>query len=315
MCLSPGEESAMNLTNLNQPPLNTTMMGVVRGVSDFFGRDVSTPWLYGASGHAFVANVHEELCPSGPYCWRPETFDRLLRNLGLARTDHGFYHPGSTDAEKAAVETGLRAHLERGLPCSLANMENQLITGLDETGFLTTQPWPGKSFPPAHLTFGTWAEFEDEFHVNFFTWDECPVLDERAAVVASLEFALDMAVNPAKHTSEAYGIGPDAWRNWIAATKAGLSGTHGNWWNAIVWSECRTMASTYFAEVGDRFPEVREPAQEISKLFAAVGKNLEGVADKEKDSDGKLMLLLEIAELETEAIGRIPIVAETLLGL
>jgi hypothetical protein len=314
MRLSPGEETAMNLENLHQPPLNTTMMGVVRGVADFFGREVSTPWLYGASGHAFVVNVHEELCPSGPYCWKPDTFDRLLRNLGLARTDHGFYLPASTEAERASVDAAIQAHLERGLPASLANMENQLITGTDETGFLTAQPWPGMNFPQAHLTFGTWAEFEDEYHVNFFTWEECPAVDDKTAVVASLEFALDMAVNPADHTGEVYGIGPDAWRNWIAATKAGLSGSHGNWWNATVWAECRTMASTYLSEIAERFLEVSGPALEASKIYAAIAKNLEGVADKEKDSDGKLMLLLEVAEDENEALGKLSVVAEGLLA-
>ena len=164
-------------------PFNTTLMGVVRGVMDFFGRDMSTAWLYGATGHAFAVNVHEELCPSGPYCWNQEPFDRLLGHLGLTRTDLGFYHPGSPDEERAKVDAAVCAHLDNGLPCSLANMENQLILGYDETGFLTAQPWPGKDFPQAHLTFGTWAEFEDEFHVNWFTWDQCEPVDDRTAVV------------------------------------------------------------------------------------------------------------------------------------
>ena len=59
----------MDMANLDQAPHNTTLMGVLRGVVDYCGLDISDATLYGSSGHAFVINIHAELCPSGPYCW------------------------------------------------------------------------------------------------------------------------------------------------------------------------------------------------------------------------------------------------------
>ena len=64
-------------------------------------------------------------------------------------TDLGFFSPASTDKDRAAVEQKLRDALDNGVPCSLINLENQLITGYDATGFDTAQPWPKNiKYPP-----------------------------------------------------------------------------------------------------------------------------------------------------------------------
>ena len=49
--------------------------------------------------------------------------------------------------------------MDEDSPCSLLNMENQLITGYDDTGFDTAQPWcpHNKDFPPRRLSSGTWT--------------------------------------------------------------------------------------------------------------------------------------------------------------
>jgi len=68
---------------------NTTLMGVVKAVSDFYSLSHSTPTVYGASGHAFMMNIHEVLCPSGPYCFNRKPLFALLMNLGIRTTDLG----------------------------------------------------------------------------------------------------------------------------------------------------------------------------------------------------------------------------------
>ena len=115
--------------------------------------------LFGGSGHAFVINIHEQLCPSGPYCWEVGSLDRLIRNLGIERTDHGFFSHQSPIGARSKLEATLRERMDEGSPCSLLNMENQLITGYDDTGFDTAQPWypHNKDFPPRRLSSGTWT--------------------------------------------------------------------------------------------------------------------------------------------------------------
>ena len=115
------------LENLKQPPLNTTMMGVLKGVSDYHGLNLSTPMIYGLSGHAFLINIHVELCPSGPYCWKREEAEPLIKNMGLKMTDLGFFGTNATKEARADVERKLREALDKGIPCSLLNRENQII--------------------------------------------------------------------------------------------------------------------------------------------------------------------------------------------
>lgn len=81
----------MNMLPLRVPPWNTTLMGVVRGIADFYGIECSDAMLYGATGHAFLIHIHPTLCPSGPYTWRREGFLRLLHNLGITLELRGYF--------------------------------------------------------------------------------------------------------------------------------------------------------------------------------------------------------------------------------
>ena len=93
----------MKIENLAMPSFNTTLVGVLKGALDYHGIEVSAPTAFGVSGHAFLINIHKQLCPSGPYCWRRECADPLVRNLGIEMTDLGFYSPGSSSGDRAAV--------------------------------------------------------------------------------------------------------------------------------------------------------------------------------------------------------------------
>ena len=58
------------IESLKWSPAWTTTVGCLRGCADVLGIDVSDAWLSGATGHAFVMNIHDVLCPSGPKPWQ-----------------------------------------------------------------------------------------------------------------------------------------------------------------------------------------------------------------------------------------------------
>jgi len=70
------------LENLRYSPKWVTHLGCVKGCLEYLGIDVSDAWLYGATGHAFVINIHEELCPSGPTAWNYMALFELGKNIG-----------------------------------------------------------------------------------------------------------------------------------------------------------------------------------------------------------------------------------------
>ncbi|MFH1570755.1 MAG: hypothetical protein ABIL09_22375 [Gemmatimonadota bacterium] len=301
----------MEITGLKMACFNTTKVGVLRGVLDHYGLNGTDAWAFGASGHAFAINIHETLCPSGPYCWDNGPFHRLVRNLGVAVEDCGFFSQQSGAEERRKVEAALVKELDQGVPCSLINMENQLITGCDDTGFLTAQPWaPHVDFPPRHLTFGTWEELGKEIHLDFFIWRRAEPAPAREAAAASLEYAVDMARNPGAHTREPYAAGLQAYPKWVAAVRAGHGSSHGNWWNGTVWAECRRMASAYLTEIGERFPAAAEMSNPLAAAYGAVAEMLGQASDKELDADRKVGLIEAAAQEEAAAVEGLPALAD-----
>jgi len=291
------------IPNLKMPPLNTTLMGALKGVADFFDMPVSNAWLFGGSAHAFLINIHEQLCPSGPYVWNREPFYKLVRNLGIEMTDLGYFSVKSTPDERAKVEKALKGMIDAGTPCSLLNLENQIISGYDDLGFAVEQPWPGMDFPPKRLTFGTWKELGDEFHVNFFAFSRTKKADDRAVVRESLSAAVDMTRNPEHWRREHYYVGPKAYDAWIKAVKDGLGASHGNWWNGTVWCECRRMASDFFGDIASNHRGgVAQGATGLREQYAELAGRLDRAGDKGLADDEKIKALRDAQKIETSCV-------------
>lgn len=107
-------QQGTRLPDLKQPPLNTTMMGVLRAAADYHALGLDDPVIYGLSGHAFLINIHTQLCPSGPYCWKRENAKPLIENMGLRMMDLGFFGTGTGKEARSDVERVLRGALDRG---------------------------------------------------------------------------------------------------------------------------------------------------------------------------------------------------------
>lgn len=302
----------MKIDGLGVPPFNTTLLGVLKGVLDYYEIDVSGPMAFGGSGHAFLINIHKQLCPSGPYCWKADGFARLIGNLGLERTDLGFFSPTNSPAERQGVEDELHAALDQGIACSLCNFENQLITGYDEAGFFTTQPWaPHMNFPPARLSFGSWEEFGKQFHVNFYTFRKTAWADAKTTILDSLDYAVELHQDPLAYSLEAFGIGPDAYANWKAAAEE-YGASHGNWWNATVWSECRKMAGEYFTEIAGAYTQVSDAAADLTSAYTEIADGLGRLSDKEMPASDKIELLDQVQSQEQQAIEAVAALAAAL---
>lgn len=296
----------MRLDKLQQPPLNTTMMGVLKGAADCYGIKASVPMLYGGSGHAFLINIHDQICPSGPYCWNYKRFYELVKNLGIEMIELGFFARDSSPEARAGVEQKVKEALDRKLPCALNSMENQLIYGYDEEKFSTAQPWPKlPDFPPATLTFGSWKELGNEVHITFFVFDKLAAKDDLTIIRESLTYAVDLFRNPDRYNFERYGIGPIAYDNWAKAKPEHLA-SHGNWWNAEVWSECRAMASQYFLEISNKNEgDTKTRAKELSTAYKEISELLRKIGNKEMPAAEKVGIVGALKQQEQKAIGKV----------
>ncbi|UCD97195.1 MAG: hypothetical protein JSV35_03885 [Candidatus Bathyarchaeota archaeon] len=306
------------LLNLKMHPFETTMMGVLKGVADYYKIDLSNAWLFGGSGHAFLINIHDQLCPSGPYCWKYEGFYRLLQNLGILMKELGFFTAESTPLERGKIEASLKKNIDAEVPCSMLNMENQLISGYDakHSHFIVQKPWPKADLPftPETLTFQTWKELGDEIHVNFFSFKKIPGAHDGTVIKESLTYAVELARNPEKYRLDpCYHMGLDAYMAWINAVKDGHGASHGNWWNGTVWWECRKMASAYFAEIAPKFKgQISEDATRVSNQYAKIAELAFKVSDKKLADNDKIRTLREAKKIEESCIDEIEKMASAL---
>ncbi len=121
---------------------------------------------------------------------------------------------------------------------------------------------------------------------------------------------------------------PAGWGHEVRRSKVGLNLTdvdrgfygevpehgssHGNLWNATVWSECRQMASRHFAELAEKYDHVSRSASELSARYAEIGNALNTLGDKEMDAGEKIALLEDTKEKESTAIKMVAAFAASL---
>ena len=302
---------AMRTTALQQPPYDTSLMGVVKGALDHYDIACTPGRAFVASGHAFVVNIHEELCPSGPYVWDCRRIFELLRNLGLAMEQLGMAMPNAAASEKAALEGKVRAALDDGAVCSLLNLDHQLVLGYDDAGFALAQPWGDAiDSTPARLSYGAWHECQAGPPLAFYRFDPCgpPVGADARTTLEALDFGLELWRNPQRYAEERYGLGADAYANWLAALRAGHGDEHGNWWNGVVWAECKERAGEFFQDLAAAdFPGPidQEQARHLAVGYRSAARLLYRAADKSANADAKHGFVEEARDLEADCVERI----------
>ena len=300
----------MNSTSLVQPPYDTSLVGVVEGALDYYGIDTAPAETFVLSGHAFVINIHEELCPSGPYCWNQDRFRDLLPNLGIRMEELGMLTAASPAADKAGLEARVRAELDQGNVCSSVSLDHQLLLGYDDAGFDLSQPW-GEGVvdsTPGRLSFGTWAEFAESPPVAFFKLEPCERRSASAATTAALDFVVDFWGCPEQFAWDAYGTGSQAYDNWLAAIDAGHGAEHGNWWNAVVWGECRERAGDYFhglAAAEFPGPIDQRQARDLALDYRALARLLYRASDKTASAGDKRGFVEQARSLDERCAERI----------
>ena len=93
-------------------PAGDTMTGLGRM------RSISTPWLYGSTGKAFIICMHPAVCPNATYILPIGDLTRLCRNIGCRLT--GFQAKKSdldfADKQEAAWQH-VRKSIDNVYPC------------------------------------------------------------------------------------------------------------------------------------------------------------------------------------------------------
>ncbi|MBD3370656.1 hypothetical protein GF402_09865 [Candidatus Fermentibacteria bacterium] len=264
------------LEGLGWHPLWTTHIGCLQGCAEFMGSEVPVAWLFGATGHAFVINVHDRLCPSGPTAWDTRMILELSPNVGIRQTNL-FGEVGKDDPRGLRKQAWqmVRGAIDDGRPCfgwELDIPEFYVIYGYDEEGYFFSGPMcdGGKDPKP-------WKKLGDsEIGVlEVYCCEPCQPASDEATVKQALQAALRHADDADGLTFEGYNSGPRAFEAWRESIEDANELPWGVAYNTEVWSECRYFAAKFTEMAADRLGSgLSTDLERVSKLYSRVQSSL-----------------------------------------
>ena len=269
------------LESLSYQPAWVSLLGALQGCLQYLDLKVSNPWLYGATGWAFVLNVHDTLCPSGPTAWRDlETMIELGPNIGFelnAVTGHRS-QPEFVERQKEAWQM-VRAALDDGQPClgwELNIPEFYIVHGYDDTGYCFVGPSQERE---GHKPWQDLAETGIGW-LMAASVHQVPAAEDQETVKRTIEFALAFAASGTDGVHQEYAAGIAGCDNWIRALETGPADGFGPAYNAAVWSECRQHAAPFLWEARDRLAcEVAPLLDQAIRHYGNVAGHMKAVSD------------------------------------
>lgn len=273
------------LEYLKWKPRWVSHLGCIKGCLDYLDMEVSDAWLFGATGHAFIINMHEVVCPSGPTAWMTEMLFKLGRNIGY-EIDGVFSNKNKPDFEEVRKKAWGHAKnaIDQGIPCygwELYIPEYYVINSYNDTGYFYSGPIPAFSKTPKPWP-KPWQELgaSDIGVIEVYSVRPCKPADENNTVKQAFEFALEHAKSPEKWTFPKYKAGLDGFDLWIKALNTNTANGFGMTYNAEVWYECRHFAVEFLKEAKQRLDSKLGPLfDEAIKQYDIVARNLKKVEE------------------------------------
>lgn len=268
------------LEGLEFVPHWVSHLGCLDGCLRYLGLDVSTPWLFGATGHAFVINIEEGLCPSGPTAWNTTMIDELAPNIGLG-VEEIFARKEDEDFEEKKEEAWrfVRGAIDAGRPCfgwQIGDIADfYTIYGYDDTGYYYKGYFQKEGAGPK-----PWEEIGQMF-LEVYGVERTDPADDATTVKRALQNALRHSENPKewiRYPKYRSGIeGSDAW---IGGVEGGTAATFGNAYNAAVWEECRRFGVEFLKEARGRLNgEIGPLFEEAIGHYGVVARQLASVSE------------------------------------
>jgi len=303
------------LENLKWEPFWTSHIGCLKGCLNYLGHDISTAWLFGATGHAFIMNMHKIVCPSGPTAWNSGIIFELCKNIGVEVNGvEGWKgNDGFTQLQKQAWDS-VRKTIEEGIPCygwEFDIPEFYVIYGYDDQGYYYSGPGADDGKGPF-----SWDKIgmSDIGCLAMYQVQVSKKADDLKTVRDALQFALEFNAESSKWILPDYKSGLQGYDNWIKALEEEKAHDLGMAYNSVVWAECRINAVKFLQEARDRLCDrLSDLLTKAADKYAIVAEQLNQVVtlfpfppkDELKNSDKRdraVGYLQEARNAEKEAL-------------
>ena len=173
-------------------------LGCIKGCLEYLGSDVSFPWLYGGTGHAFIISLDPGVDVSSPDSWNHQPQFDLGRNLGYRIEGFSVWKPDHEDVfpqRQREAWDFVRGNIDCGVPCFGFELKKfyggfWVIYGYDGVGYYYSGWEDGGPLP--------WQELGQLFVLvlEVRSVQLCDPVPAEKAVKDGLTFALMHAENP-----------------------------------------------------------------------------------------------------------------------
>ena len=233
-------------------------MGCIKGCLEYLGSEVTFPWLYGGTTHAFVLNMNDAVFVDCAMAWDTASLYGLYPNLGFRR-DGPVHDPGMGDDASPEVFLQkqreawdfVRARLDRGIPCygwELSYVPSYyVIVGYDDVGYYYSGWKEGGPCPWDRM--GTY----DVRIVAVHSIERCPAAADDVVIRDALTSVLERVERTdGWAASPRYRTGLPAYEMWAQALETGRANLDGHGYINHFWLECREMAVEFLHEAKSR---------------------------------------------------------------
>lgn len=269
------------LPGLKWEPKSQALLGCIKGCLNYLNKPVSDAWLYGATGIAFMINIHENVYSYSVGRWNKEEFYQLGENIGyeteniVGENSRGDFHSqqmNAWDAVRKAIDNGYPCY---GYPLSPIP-EIYLIHGYGQCGYY----YKGVSYENGNGP-KLWNELGlPEHYFEIHIVKPCKPAPVEKTIKDALSFAIEFSSDTNKWIGPEYKAGLAAYDQWIAALRKGNADAFGNAFNTLVWSECRSYSVPFLTEAKKLVrPDLRELFDEAILHYRKASENLQKVSE------------------------------------
>ncbi|OYD16709.1 hypothetical protein CH330_02065 [candidate division WOR-3 bacterium JGI_Cruoil_03_51_56] len=275
------------------PPWSwVSYVGSVTSVLKSRGLDCDFTDVAGMSGYAFVVNIHDKLCPSGPTAFDWTMLEEGTQALGMETEILMVAHEGGTNEEELISELfeRVRHEIDKGRCCvvwgATSTPEFSIVHGYRDNSYLvrSRRSQQGKTEREWKRPLG-----EDEFPEEPVRYDRLQAPGwlgavffgdriekgqsraERKAVARAVQLLRD------QHAcfDPDYAHGTNAFEVWAELIEAGKAEVFGNAYNVHCYWEMQMLASGFCRRLAKRYPKAALALDNAAEWFWRSSLNLE----------------------------------------
>ncbi|MFW9820650.1 MAG: winged helix-turn-helix domain-containing protein [Candidatus Thorarchaeota archaeon] len=269
------------LSNIEFKRYWVSQLASLHGCIEYLGVDISKPWLFGITGHAFIINIKDHICPSGPTAWKNDMIIDCAKNIGIKIDNYcaETCYPDYEEKLKNGWEF-IKSSINQKNPCygwQIGEIkEFYIIYGYDNVGYYYKGYFQEGGAGPR-----PWKDIGKMFIRLYSVKKANTQIDHSTQVKIALQMVLKHSRNPKDWIYKPdYTSGLEGFDRWIKWVDSGKAEQFGHAYNSRVWAECRQEAVNFLQEAKSRLNNKLKPyLDKTIKKYETVAKNLTKIAD------------------------------------